>query len=249
MPDGAEPRRGLRMPGWLLKLLIAATAALVIGMILFFVFYGEILSRATRTAELTKENERLRLYQHKVQLLEENLRQAREVVGRLVELAGVDYEFPEIPDDSALFAAIDAGGPAVLARPAGAGFGWPVGLPIQGFITQDFEVGDPDHYHPGVDIACAVGTPVLSTAAGTVISVDYDSVYGNVLVVGHSDSVTTVYGHNDSVLVEVGEKIMAGSRVALSGNTGISTAPHLHYEVRINDKPIDPLESLYYEKR
>jgi len=249
VPDGAEPRRGLRMPSWLLKLLVAVTATLVIGMILFFVFYGEILARAVRTAELTKENERLRLYQHKVQLLEENLNQAREVVGRLVELAGVDYEFPEIPDDSALFAALDAGGPAFMVRPAGAGFGWPVGLPIQGFITQDFEVDDPDHYHPGVDIACAVGTPVLSTAAGTVISVAYDSVYGNVVVVGHSDSVTTVYGHNDSVLVEVGEKIMAGSRVALSGNTGISTAPHLHYEVRINEKPIDPLESLYYEKK
>ena len=159
------------MPSWLLKLLVAVTATLVIGMILFFVFYGEILARAVRTAELTKENERLRLYQHKVQLLEENLNQAREVVGRLVELAGVDYEFPEIPDDSALFAALDAGGPAVMVRPAGAGFGWPVGLPIQGFITQDFEVDDPDHYHPGVDIACAVGTPVLSTAAGTVISV------------------------------------------------------------------------------
>jgi hypothetical protein len=180
------------MPGWTLKLLVAIAIALLLGMILFFIFYGQIISRAMRTDELTQENDRLRMYQHKVQLLEENLKQAREVVGRLVELAGVDYEFPELPHDSVLFAAIDSGVPAVVARPAGAGFGWPVGLPIQGFITQDFEIGDPDHYHPGVDIACAVGTPVLSTAAGTVISAAYDSVYGNVLVVGHSDSVTTV---------------------------------------------------------
>jgi murein DD-endopeptidase MepM/ murein hydrolase activator NlpD len=67
-------------------------------------------------------------------------------------------------------------------------------------------------------------------------------------VINHNDSIQTVYGHNDTLLVDVDQQIMAGSRVALSGNTGVSTAPHLHYEVRVNGKPIDPLKTLRYEE-
>jgi murein DD-endopeptidase MepM/ murein hydrolase activator NlpD len=93
-----------------------------------------------------------------------------------------------------------------------------------------------------------VGTPVLATGAGTVIYTGYDSTYGKILVIQHNDSLTTVYGHNDSLLAEQGQPVMAGSRIALSGNSGKSTAPHLHYEVRINDQPINPLETTYDQK-
>ena len=65
------------------------------------------------------------------------------------------------------------------------------------------------------------------------------------VVIQHNDSVSTLYGHNDSLLVREGEKVSVGSRIALSGNTGKSTAPHLHYEIHINEKPIDPLENPY----
>jgi murein DD-endopeptidase MepM/ murein hydrolase activator NlpD len=64
-------------------------------------------------------------------------------------------------------------------------------------------------------------------------------------VIKHNDSVSTVYGHNDTVLVEQGQQVMAGSRIALSGNSGKSTAPHVHYEVRIHDQPINPLDNPY----
>ena len=86
---------------------------------------------------------------------------------------------------------------------------------------------------------------MLATGAGIVLYTGYDSTYGNILVIKHDDSTTTVYGHNDTVLVEQGQHVMAGSRVALSGNTGKSTAPHVHYEVRINDQPINPLDNPY----
>ncbi len=65
------------------------------------------------------------------------------------------------------------------------------------------------------------------------------------VVLKHNDSITTLYGHNRELLVEVGQNVYAGSRIALSGNTGLSTAPHLHYEIRINDNPIDPLDNWY----
>jgi murein DD-endopeptidase MepM/ murein hydrolase activator NlpD len=72
-----------------------------------------------------------------------------------------------------------------------------------------------------------------------------DSTYGKMLVIKNNDSITTLYGHNDSLLVQMGEHVQVGSRIALSGNTGISTAPHVHYEIRLNNKPIDPLENPY----
>ncbi len=241
IPDGTDARRGLRMRTWVLKLIVAALGALLIGIAMFFSCYSEVLTRAAMAGKLKEENEQLRRYQFKVQLLEENLIEARTMVNRLTELAGIDYEFAELPDDSTLFASLSDPPVAILARDAGPDLTWPAGLPIQGFISQDFEIESEDHYHPGVDIACAEGTPVLATAAGTVVYADYDSTYGHLLVVQHNDTVMTLYGHNSEMLVEAGQKVMVGSRVAHSGNTGKSTAPHLHYEVRVNDEPIDPM--------
>ncbi len=111
-----------------------------------------------------------------------------------------------------------------------------------------FEGDDPDHYHPGIDIACAVGTPVLTTASGYVEDISYDSTYGNMVMIRHNDSIMTVYAHNEKILVTAGQEILVGSRIALSGNSGKSTAPHLHYEVRLHNKPINPVENMYDEE-
>jgi len=246
IPEGTESRRGFRMRRWLFQFLVGATVVVLVGILLFFIFYGKVLTRAALADKLAKDNERLLRYQYKVQLLEGNLNQAREIVTRLTELAGIDIEFPELPDDSTLFASLDRRGMAVVSRSAGIDITLPAGLPIQGFISQDFEIEDDAHYHPGVDIACAEGTPVLATAAGEVVYADFDStVYGFMVVLRHNDSITTLYGHNSELLIEAGQVVPAGGRIALSGNTGKSTAPHLHYEIRVNDEPIDPLENWY----
>jgi murein DD-endopeptidase MepM/ murein hydrolase activator NlpD len=134
-----------------------------------------------------------------------------------------------------------------MTRPAGFDFSLPAGLPIDGFVTQKF-IGEGDHFHPGIDIACAEGTPVLATGSGVVDFVGNDSLYGELVVIRHNDSVTTRYGHNKQILVSRGGQIMVGSRIALSGNTGQSTAPHLHYEIRIHDEPINPLDNPYDEE-
>lgn len=246
IPEGTESRRGFKMRRWLFQFLVGASAVILVGIILFFIFYGKVLTRAAMADKLAKDNERLLRYQYKVQLLEGNLNQAREIVTRLTQLAGIDIEFPAVPDDSTLFATLDQRGMAVVSRSAGIDITLPAGLPIQGFISQDFEIEDASHYHPGVDIACAVGTPVLATAAGEVVFADYDStVYGYMVVIKHNDSITTLYGHNSELLVETSQMVPAGGRIALSGNTGKSTAPHLHYEIRVNNEPIDPLDNWY----
>jgi len=247
VPDGTEPRSGWRVRTWVMKLVVTSAIVILVGIVLFFSFYGKVLSRAAMTEQVTKENEALRRYYYKVQLLEQNLNQAREVVTRMTQLAGIDYEFPEFPDDSTLFAQLDRTTTAVVARPASGDWSLPAGLPIQGFVTQGFKTSDANSYHPGVDIACAVGTPVLATGSGMVEHVDYDSIYGHMVVLRHNDSVTTVYAHNDEILVHVGETVPVGSRIASSGNSGKSTAPHLHYEIRINGEPINPLDNPYEE--
>ncbi len=248
IPDGTDARRGFRIRQWLLKAIVGLTVVLLVGIIVFFAFYGKMLSRAAMTEKVIAENQRLSRYQYKVKLLEENLKQAREIVSRLTELAGIDYKFPKLPEDSALFAALDKNQAAVVARPGGADFSLPSGLPLQGFISQDFEIENKEHYHPGVDIACAEGTPVLATANGVVEQAVFDSTYGYLAVLRHNDSITTVYGHNSELLVKEGQHVPAGGRIALSGNTGKSTAPHLHYEIRINNQPINPLDNPYDKK-
>ena len=242
IPDGTESRRGFRIRQWLLKCILGFLAAILIGIVLFFAFYGTVLTRAAMADRLEEENKRLLRYQYKVKMLEDNLKQTRDIVTRLVKLAGIDFEFPEIPSDSTIFAQLDRSATIMAERSAIGDMGFPSGLPLQGFISQDFEIEDQQRYHPGIDIASVEGRPVLATAAGLVMYAEYDSVYGLTVILRHNDSVTTLYGHNSELLVKPGQRVPAGGRLALSGNTGRSSAPHLHYEIRINDKPINPLE-------
>jgi murein DD-endopeptidase MepM/ murein hydrolase activator NlpD len=248
VPDGTEPRQGIRVRRWVLKLAVVLTALILVGIIAFFSVYGSVLSRAIETGRLRVENEQLRRYQYKVQLLEQNLNETRDIVTRLAALAGIDVEFPELPDDSTLFASMGEKPGGYLARPADLDLTVPSGMPVQGFISRDFEIDNPEHYHPGIDIACAEGTPVLATASGVVESASFDSTLGNLLVLRHSDSMVTVYGHSSQLFVDVGQLVPVGGRIALSGNTGQSTAPHVHYEIRKHNQPINPLDSKYDEK-
>ncbi|HSG99943.1 MAG TPA: M23 family metallopeptidase, partial [candidate division Zixibacteria bacterium] len=112
--------------------------------------------------------------------------------------------------------------------------------PLQGYVSQEFQDSTSGKYHPGVDFAVAIGTPVLSTASGEVTFAGDDPVYGKMVIVQHNDTVSTLYGHNSELLVAPGDAVIAGGRLALSGNSGQSSAPHLHYEIRINGVAIDP---------
>lgn len=244
VPEGTEARSGWRVRQWVLKSIGGTLAAILIGIVVFFAFYGSVLRRAAITERVTRDNEDLKRYYYKVQLLEQNMLQAREIVERMTDLAGIDYEFPEFPSDSSLFAQLDKIGVASVSRSPASDWTLPVGLPIEGFVTQMFSL-DSTRYHPGIDIACALRTPVLATGSGMVEEVRFDSVYGHMVTLRHNDSVTTVYGHNSEVLVQQGAPVRVGSRIALSGNSGKSTAPHLHYEIRNNNQPLNPLENPY----
>lgn len=95
--------------------------------------------------------------------------------------------------------------------------------------------------HAGIDIANAIGTPILAAADGVVIASGSEGGYGNVVKLRHADGTVTLYAHNSSLLVSVGERVMAGDQIAKMGNTGNSTGPHSHFEVHIGGTRVDPV--------
>lgn len=119
------------------------------------------------------------------------------------------------------------------ASPAAAGA--PAGLPASGPISQGFLTS-----HKAIDIAVPVGTPVRATLGGRVTHAGWSpDGYGNLVVV-ENGPYRAYYAHLDSIPVTVGQSVAAGDLVGASGNTGNSTGPHVHYEVRLNDTPVDP---------
>lgn len=99
-------------------------------------------------------------------------------------------------------------------------------------------------FHAGIDFRGEVGHPVRSTANGTVITAGRQGGYGNFIEIRHKDGYTTRFGHLSSIAVEEGQTIKAGDIIGAIGNTGRSTGPHLHYEIRLDGKPLDPARYL-----
>jgi len=124
-------------------------------------------------------------------------------------------------------------------QPQSAGTGqlqWPVSGPV----TSGFGVRW-GRLHEGIDIAVPSGTPVHAAADGRVVYAGWMEGYGNLVVLDHGNGLSTAYGHNTSVAVAVGQDVAAGAVIAYSGSTGHSTGPHVHFEVRVNGAPVDPM--------
>ncbi len=100
--------------------------------------------------------------------------------------------------------------------------------------------------HKGVDWACPVGTTVYASCGGTVIQAAYSGGYGNVVVISHPDGRMTRYAHNSKLLVSAGQHVEQGQALALSGNTGRSTGPHVHFELYVNGAAVNPLNYISY---
>ena len=127
---------------------------------------------------------------------------------------------------------------AIFAFPIpGAALNSPYGLridPIAGGVG----------FHPGLDFDGDMRAPIHASAAGIVVVAGDCGGYGNCVVVDHGTSLATLYGHQSDVLVKVGDVVAPGQVIGLVGSTGISTGPHLHFEVRLHGAPIDPVPSL-----
>jgi murein DD-endopeptidase MepM/ murein hydrolase activator NlpD len=94
--------------------------------------------------------------------------------------------------------------------------------------------------HEGIDVTAPMGAPIEAPATATVVQTGWEPGYGNMVVLDHGFGILTKFAHASRILVRKGEKVSRGQRIALVGNTGLSTGPHLHYEVHVNGRPVDP---------
>jgi murein DD-endopeptidase MepM/ murein hydrolase activator NlpD len=120
-------------------------------------------------------------------------------------------------------------------------------LPTQGWLTSHFTNARMHPIlgfarpHEGIDVAAPTGTPIEAPAAGRVIEAGWESGYGNVVVIDHGYGIQTKFAHTSKTLVRKGQHVERGDRIALVGSTGLATGPHLHYEVHVNGRPVNPL--------
>lgn len=200
----------------------------------YVVQQGETLGEIARRAGVPEED-----------LLEVNgLKSAGDVVpGKMIFVLNGPGTHPDAgPAVASPSVGPGAGSPASEpARKPASRFRWPVDAPR---VTSLFgsRWGRP---HEGIDLQAAIGTPVYAADEGEVVYAG-NTVrgYGNMVVLKHADGLMTVYAHNSVLLVKVGQRVSSGQRIALSGQSGHATGPHVHFEVRRDQVPRDPLQFL-----
>lgn len=244
--DGELASRQYRVPLWAFE--AGKWGALVTGLLIvaFFAFAGPISRAAARVPGLEGEVARLQEENGRVQQLAAALNRAEANYQELRAMLGV-----KAPREKTLAAAdllratpVRAVAPASPPRytepPPSLPTHWP--LDERGFVTRgQVRGGDRAESHPGIDIAVPVGTPVRAAGGGLVAAVGADPAYGLYVRVRHSGGYESLYGHASRLFVQEGDTIGAGQVIALSGNSGRSTAPHLHFEIRREGNSLDPL--------
>jgi murein DD-endopeptidase MepM/ murein hydrolase activator NlpD len=128
------------------------------------------------------------------------------------------------------------GAAGATSTPSAAGLIWPVSGPITSPFGWRW-----GRLHQGIDIGASTGTPIHAAAAGTVIYCGWESGYGNFVVIDHGGNLATAYGHQSAIAVACGQTVTQGQVIGYVGCTGHCTGPHLHFEVRIDGNPVDPM--------
>jgi murein DD-endopeptidase MepM/ murein hydrolase activator NlpD len=129
-----------------------------------------------------------------------------------------------------------ASGSSSTAPPSGTGFAWPLSGPITSPFGMRWGT-----LHPGIDIGVPTGTPIHAAGSGTVIWCGWMSGYGNLVMIDHHNGLATLYGHQSRIAVSCNQQVSTGETIGYVGCTGFCTGPHLHFEVRLNGTPVDPL--------
>lgn len=225
------------------RLRVAVIAGMVLAalLLLMAVSWVWVAAGAARAAVLEREVEDLRRDRVRLEQLarilarlEAQNEQMRRMLGGGIDRDSIAAEAPGAAPDSA--AAEETSGVVRDASPlASLPRAWPLRA-TPAFVTRR----QGGRGHPGVDIAVAQGSAIRASGAGTVLEAGEDPVYGRFVRISHGGGYESLYGHASEVLVRARQRVEADQVIALSGSTGVSTGPHLHFEIRKDGTPVDP---------
>ena len=270
VPEGDDRTFNFRFNAAVLRGLCVFGVLGVAGVIGITVNFSRVVRIAHKVERLERENRFLRRENAKVVELQQSLYEMKEIDHRLRKIAGVRIESGSRSPGGSLPASggrlwqtaqkMEVGAPRDMLEARSFEetedpiFGiseeglrtTPNLWPVQGWVSAEFNlsVGPLGRRHTGIDIAAPSDTPVKAAADGVVTFVGWTHDLGNLIMIQHDVSFSTRYGHNSRVLVGQGERVRKGQTVAFVGNSGRSSAPHLHFEIWKDGSPVNPRQYL-----
>lgn len=255
--DGSLKSREFQVPVWAVRSSGIALGVAAVLLLVGLASYGPIVAAAARAPLLERRVERLAEENRRIDQLAAALDEAESRYALLRGMLGADMGTPSARDSSRTSSAPDerlyvappfaarapaAGGATPAAAEAGPSVPhlWP--LSVSSYATRGVVgAGSRSEEHPGVDLAVPVGSDVRATGGGVVARIGNDESYGLFVLIQHPGGYQSLYGHLSRVVAARNEMVSAGQVIAVSGNSGRSTAPHLHFEIRLGGRSVDPL--------
>jgi murein DD-endopeptidase MepM/ murein hydrolase activator NlpD len=239
VPDGGRDTRTFQVSYRALRVLAAGASVLALALTVMAGSWWYLAARAAKANELQREVEVMTRDRARVEALVQRLETIEGQYGQIRSLFGSaqtdELSGVWLPPVTAPRRGGAAQRPGRTATPPAA---WP--LAERGFVTQELDGGTAGD-HSGLDIAVPSDSYIRAAGGGTVSDVGEDAVYGRFVVIDHGAGLTTLYGHASATFVDLGQFVRERQVIALSGSTGRSTAPHLHFEVLRDGEPVDPL--------
>jgi murein DD-endopeptidase MepM/ murein hydrolase activator NlpD len=224
--DGTTRTRAVRIPIWALHLGAWMLGAVIFLLVVITALYGPLVAAAARVPGMQRELARLRAENSRVRELSAALDSAESRYTQLRQMMGG----------------------RILRDPVAKVSQLPIAPPIRARLIQGLDItrgqvkpGGRDGPHRGLDIAVAVGSPVRASGGGIVSRAGEDPEYGLYVLLQHPGEYLTMYGHLSRILVAAESTVAPRQVIGLSGNSGRSTAPHLHFEIRQREASLDPL--------
>jgi murein DD-endopeptidase MepM/ murein hydrolase activator NlpD len=234
--EEGEASRNFSVTKWQLwTLVITGLLIVAAGFIIGFL----AIPKALNYDNLQAENDLLKTNQSWVlNELEQELLNIKPMRTYLENVLGSDVEIPINLNSSNSLEPITLSGVPISVLE-----NLPTTMPVSGYITQEFIPVSKSWKgsHTGIDVAASKLSPIYAAASGLVVFSDWTMDYGYLIIITHGDDYITMYGHNEENLVEAPSRVERGQLIALLGETGDTTGPHLHFEIWKNGVPVDPV--------